>query len=103
MSSPAQQDSAPPARFPSLQWWISDRRGRVVFAQWPNATIVVWLIANAVSWAGLVDGDRQAVLTRVGQGALAAWALDEIARGASPVRRLMGAVVLPVMVWRILG
>ena len=97
------QDQARTARFPSLQWWIRDRRGRVVIAQPPNATIAVWLLANAVSWAGLVDSDRQDVLTRVGQGALAAWALDEIARGASPVRRLMGAVVLPVMVWRILG
>lgn len=102
MSSPT-QDHARTARFPSLQWWIRDRRGRVVIAQPPNATIGVWLVANAVSWGGLVDGDREAVLTRVGQGALAAWALDELARGASPVRRLMGAVVLPVVVWRILG
>lgn len=102
MSSPAQQDQARTARFPSLQWWIRDRRGRVVVAQPPNPTLAVWLVANAVSWAGLVDGDRQAVLTRVGQGALAAWALDEITRGASPLRRLMGAVVLPVVAWRIL-
>ena len=102
MPSPA-KDQARTARFPSLQWWIRDRHGRIVVAQPPNATIAVWLVANVVSWAGLVDSDRQDVLTRVGQGALAAWALDEIARGASPVRRLMGAVVLPVMVWRILG
>ena len=103
MSSPTQQDSARTARFPSLQWWIRDRRGRVVIAQPPNPAIAVWLLANAASWTGLADGDRQEVLTRVGQGALAVWALDELTRGASPLRRLMGAVVLPVMVWRILG
>jgi hypothetical protein len=103
MSSPAQQDSARTARFPSLQWWIRDRRGRVVVAQPPNPAIAVWLLANAASWTGLAGGDRQEVLTRVGQGALAAWALDELTRGASPLRRLMGALVLPVMVWRILG
>jgi GH15 family glucan-1,4-alpha-glucosidase len=100
MSSPTQQETA---RFPRLQWWIRDRRGRVVLAQPPNAALAVWLLTTAASWTGLVDGDRQAVLTRVGQGALAVWALDEITRGASPVRRLMGALVLPVMVWRILG
>jgi hypothetical protein len=103
MSSPTQQDSVRTARFPSLQWWIRDRRGRVVVAQPPNPALAVWLLANAASWTGLADHDSQAVLTRVGQGALAVWALDELTRGASPLRRLMGAVVLPVVVWRILG
>ena len=69
-------------------------------AQPPNAALAVWLLTTAASWASLGD---KAVLTRVGQGALAVWALDEIIRGASPVRRLMGAVVLPAVAWRILA
>jgi hypothetical protein len=100
MSSSDRPDSVRTARFPSLQWWIRDRRGRVVLAQPPNAALSVWLLSTAASWTGLGD---HAALTRVGQGALAVWALDEIVRGASPVRRLMGAVVLPVVVWRILS
>jgi hypothetical protein len=103
MSSPTQLDTARTARFPSLQWWIRDRHGRVVVAQPPNAALAVWLLTTATSWTGLVDDHQQAVLTRVGQGALAVWALDEIIRGASPLRRLIGAVVLPVVVWRIFG
>ena len=92
-----------PARFPRLQWWIRDRRGRVVLAQPPNAAIVVWLAASTTRWTGLVDEQHQDALVRVGQGALVVWALDELVRGASPARRLMGAVVLPVIVWRVLG
>ena len=103
MSSPTQQDSVRTARFPSLQWWIRDRRGRVVLAQPPNAALAAWLLTTATSWLGLVDDHRQAVLTRVGQGALAAWALDEIVRGTTPARRLLGAVVQPFVVWRVLG
>lgn len=83
-----------------LQWWIRDRRGNVVLAQPPNAAIAVWLVATVGSW--LVDGSRHEALTRVGEGALAVWALDEIVRGASPVRRLMGALVLPIVVSRVL-
>ena len=30
----------------------------------------------------------------IGKGALVVWALDELVRGASPVRRILGAVVL---------
>ena len=37
---------------------------------------------------------RGQTLTGVGHGALVVWALDELVRGASPVRRLLGAVVL---------
>lgn len=100
--------STPDARtdrpsFPAPGWWIRDRDGHVVVAQAPNAAILVWLVTVLVGWTGALDDDRQAVLTSAGRGALAVWALDELLRGASPVRRLMGAVVLPVMVWRILG
>jgi hypothetical protein len=43
------------------------------------------------------------VLTRVGQGALVAWSLDELVRGSSPARRLLGAVVLVFMLVRLFG
>jgi hypothetical protein len=89
--------------FPAPGWWIRDRDGHVVLAQAPNAAILVWLTSVVVGWTDVLDHDRGEVLTDVGQGALVVWSLDELLRGASPVRRLMGAVVLPVMVWRILG
>jgi hypothetical protein len=92
-----------PTRFPSPRWWVSDRAGRVVLAQPPNPALVAWLVSVAVGWTGLLDDRRQLVLERVGQGALVAWALDEVVRGASPVRRLLGAVVLAVVLVRLFG
>jgi len=91
------------ATFPSLQWWISDRDGHVVLVQAPNAAIMVWLASVVVGWTGVLDDHRDAILGRVGQGALVAWSLDELLRGASPARRLLGAVVLAVMVVRLFG
>ena len=37
---------------------------------------------------------RSVTLADVGMGALIVWALDELVRGVSPFRRLLGAVVL---------
>jgi hypothetical protein len=91
------------APFPSLGWWVRDRDGRVVLAQPPNAAIMVWLASMVIGWTNVLDHDREAVLTRVGQGALVAWSLDEVLRGSSPARRLLGAVVLVVMVVRLFG
>jgi len=89
--------------FPSPQWWIRDREGRVVVAQPPNAAILVWLTTVVVGWSGLVDGDTASSVRDAGRGALAVWGLDELLRGASPVRRLMGALVLAYAVARLFG
>jgi hypothetical protein len=95
--------SSPARRVLSLDWWIRDREGRVVLAQPPNPALSVWLVCVVVGWTGLLDGDRATTLSRVGQGALVAWALDEVVRGASPARRLIGAVVLVAMLVRLFG
>lgn len=89
------------ARLTDPDWWIRDRHGNVVVAQPPNTAIIVWLAARLLGRTRVV-GDHGDVLDRVGQGALTVWAVDELVRGASPVRRLMGAVVLPGVLWRVL-
>jgi hypothetical protein len=100
---PARSSASSARRLLSLGWWIRDRDGKVVLAQAPNAAVLVWLATVVVGWTGLVDDDRQEILTRVGQGALIVWGLDELLRGASPARRLLGVVVLAVMLVRVLG
>ncbi len=77
----------------SLAWWVRDRDGRLAVAQFPNAAILVWLLAflARVADTGPVDEET---LRAVGRGALLVWGLDELVRGASPVRRVLGAVVL---------
>ena len=91
------------ASFPSPQWWVRDREGNVAIAQPPNAAILVWLASLVIGWFGALDDHRAALLTRVGQGALIVWGLDELLRGASPFRRVLGLVVLGTMLVRVFG
>jgi hypothetical protein len=85
-----------------LQWFVRDHRtGRVVLVQVPNAALGVWLLTIVFLRVGLA-GDRAAQLRWIGTGALVAWAADEVIRGASPARRLLGSVVLGWQVYRLL-
>jgi len=78
----------------SADWWTAGR-GWSGIAQWPNPAICVWLLAVAVGWADILkDPHLRLTLAGVGHGALIVWALDELLRGTSPIRRLMGAGVL---------
>jgi hypothetical protein len=81
-------------RLGSLQWWIRDDHDRVVLAQAPNAAIIVWFLALIVRWTSVLDDQRTEVVKGIGRGALVVWGLDELVRGASPARRLLGGLVL---------
>ena len=95
MAQPFSDDtSSPSTRVLSLGWWVRDQNGRVTLAQWPNPALAVWLVTIVIGWTGVLEGARGAALADVGRGALIVWALDELVRGASPFRRLLGAVVL---------
>jgi hypothetical protein len=82
-----------PAPMFSARWWTAEQ-GWSGIAQWPNPALAVWLIAVVVGWTGALDASRSSTLAGVGNGALLVWALDELVRGESPIRRLLGAVVL---------
>jgi len=96
MAPPSSNDesSRSPTRVFSLDWWVRDPNGELTLAQWPNPALAVWLVAVVVAWTGVLGAARTATLADVGRGALVVWALDELLRGVSPVRRLLGAVVL---------
>ncbi len=81
-----------PARF-TPRWWVSDAEGTVTVAQRPNPAIGVWLVTVVARWL-VADGDRASMLLWMGRGALVVWALDELLRGDSPARRVLGAAVL---------
>jgi len=73
-------------------------------AQWPNPAIAVWALASMLRWTGAARGViADSVLADIGVGALLVWALDELARGASPIRRVMGAVLLAVLLIRLVA
>jgi hypothetical protein len=99
-SKPAHSPSSH-ARPLSPRWWICDKDGKVNLVQRPNSALVVWLVAAVLGWTGALGSSRTAALDGVGTGALVAWALDELVRGASPARRLLGAVVLAVQLVRL--
>jgi hypothetical protein len=102
MSATRTPEASPrPATFPSPQWWIRDRDGHVVVAQAPNAAILVWLATVVLGWTGLFDGATASTIRDAGRGALLVWGLDELLRGASPIRRVMGGLVLAGVLWRI--
>ncbi len=77
----------------SWRWWVHDRDGNLAIAMFPNPAIWVWLVARGLAWTGWSGIDEQ-TLRDVGTGALLVWAADELARGASPFRRVLGAGVL---------
>jgi hypothetical protein len=71
-----------------LDWLFRDRTtGRIVVAQWPNPPLWVFIVATAIRAVLHPHG-------AIGTGALLVWAALEVARGANPFRRILGAVVL---------
>ena len=105
MTLPSTRHDAPVALapFPSPRWWVSDRDGNVALVAWPNPALAVWLATVVVGWTGILGSRDAATVTGVGHGALIVWALDEVVRGSSPVRRLLGAVVLVAQLVSLFG
>jgi hypothetical protein len=95
-----------PARPPSRVRTALDRfvrnprSGKVVLAQLPNAPLVAW--GALTLGAALLPSHAQG-LRWAGTGALVAWAADELVRGASPARRVLGLVVLGAGIYRLVS
>lgn len=77
----------------SSSWWFRSPDGGLTLWQLPNPALWVWLVTLVWGWSGLSAGHTTAS-NGIGRGALLVWALDELVRGASPFRRVLGAVVL---------
>jgi hypothetical protein len=74
-----------PARFP--------------IAQWPNAPLIVALVASVAS--RLTDGRAHTYASSVFYVALSIWAYEELARGVNWFRRLLGMAGLVYVVARL--
>ena len=85
------------ARVGSGSWWLRSSDGRLVLGQFPNPALCVWMTALVLGWFDLSATHATAV-DGVRHGALLVWALDEVVRGASPFRRLLGAGVLAAQI-----
>jgi hypothetical protein len=81
------------SRLTSGDWWFRSADGQLAVGQLPNPALSVWIVASLLGLLAL--SDRHATTVQgVADGALLVWALDELVRGASPFRRVLGAVVL---------
>lgn len=92
MSSPSTIPSRT-SRLTSASWWLRSADGRLAQWQSPNPALCVWLATLALGMLDL-SAPRASAVEGIGRGALLVWALDEVVRGASPFRRMLGAVVL---------
>jgi hypothetical protein len=68
--------------------------GEVVVAQWPNLPLAIFLVATAVRMVFHPAGGVGTAVSVIGTSALVWWSVDEIVRGDSPFRRVLGGVVL---------
>ena len=90
-SSPAIDPDS--VRLTSAAWWFRSSDGRLTLWQLPNPALCVWLVTLVLGRFDL-SAEHTTAVDGVRHGALLVWALDEVVRGASPFRRLLGAVVL---------
>jgi hypothetical protein len=86
----------------AVAWWFTDpSTGEVVLWQAPNATMAVIQAANVVQRLDRFP-ERQREIEWIKTGALVLWSIDEIVRGSTPFRRVLGATVLGFQVRRLM-
>lgn len=73
--------------------FFKDKHGKVVVWQKLNPPIILWIVSTAASKL-IKHGTWHNLLDIVAFGAIFTWAWLEIFQGASPFRRVLGAVVL---------
>ncbi len=79
----------------------SPESGEIILSQPPNASALTFAASCLVAW--LSPDDRLGVVARaVAAGSITWWALDELARGSTPFRRVLGLGTLGLLVARAL-
>ena len=88
----------------AFRWMFEDRgTGRIVIGQAPNAALLAFAGAMGAELFLHPVGPAKAALRLAQVASLSFWAVDEMARGVNPWRRLLGAAALaavPVMALR---
>src|SRR4051812_34543358 len=79
---------------PISRFFRNPDTGELVIFQMPNIPLWIFLACTAVRLAFHPHGTAGVVVSVIGTASLVVWAVLEIARGDSPFRRVLGAVVL---------
>ena len=86
----------------AINWLFRHREtGEITIAQVPNLPLWIFLGASLVGRLAH-GGDLDAVAGCTATGALGWWAVDEVARGVNPWRRVLGAGGIGLVALRIL-
>jgi hypothetical protein len=81
------------------RWFFRNpKTGELVIAQRPNLPLAIFLVATLVRLAFEPEGAVGTAVSVVAALGLVWWALEEIVRGDSPFRRVLGGVVLVAFV-----
>jgi hypothetical protein len=76
------------------RFFRNSETGKLAIVQLPNIPLAIFIVATLVRSAFHPHGAGGTALSVVGAVSLAWWSVDEIARGDSPFRRVLGGVVL---------
>jgi hypothetical protein len=71
--------------------------GKITIFEVPNVPLALFLAAALIQRAFHPRHDWGTLVSAIGSGALAWWALAEITRGVNPFRRILGGVVLTAL------
>ncbi len=78
-----------------------DSEGRIVLAQMPNLTLIVWIVASSLKIV-FTTGKINLGLDLIAFGSLFTWAWEELFQGVNYFRRALGLLVLiGLMAWKI--
>lgn len=80
-----------------MKRFFRDKRGQMVWWQWPSPLLWGWLVARVLALA-LTDGTLKDWVGYAGTASLAIWALLELTTGVNYFRKLLGLVVLLMIV-----
>lgn len=83
-----------------FRWFFKNREtDAITIAQAPNLSLWIVIVAGALIWAWHPPDRVGVILEIIFQGALFAWAFEEIVRGVNPWRRCLGVAVLCYGLW----
>jgi len=78
-----------------IDWLFRNRHtGKITIAQLPNVPLGLFLVASVLRWLFDPSGGLRTALGVLATVGLLWWAVDEVARGVNPWRRLLGGAVL---------
>jgi len=88
----------------AIDWLFRNRQtGEITIAQFPNLPLWIFLGALIVQRLAGESTTLGTIADYTASGAIGWWAIDEIARGVNPWRRLLGVAGMVFAVYRLIG